>query len=90
VPAEYAPRQRLQGLMHSTLATLDGCSAELPAFIVAPDPHLEDKAYRKQDERDWWPENHRVLSKIKGDISGGLHERFYHDFERRWKGRETG
>lgn len=72
-------REKLEGLTHSILALLDGCDIELPAFIVAPNPHPDDKEYCIQEELDYFPrgcEDH--------DIGGGLHEviRKYYESKR--------
>lgn len=67
-------RERLEGLAHSILATLDGASAELPSFIIAPSPHESDKAYHKKEGENWYPEN---KASVNGDIGGALHELLY-------------
>lgn len=68
-------KARLQGLAGSILTTLDGCSVDLPAFIVAPFPHESDKEFRKENGENWYPENHQ--SKINADIAGCLHAHFF-------------
>lgn len=68
---------RMNGLAFSMLAALDGTSADLPAFIVAPYPHQSDKAFRKKNKEDWYPENNAVWKKIQSDVGGCLHERWY-------------
>ena len=67
-------REKLEGLAFSILSTLDGSDITLPAFIVAPDPHPDDREYRQQHGDDWFPENH--TADIKCDLSGSLHELF--------------
>ena len=67
-------REVVAGAMFSVLATLDGGSAELPAFIVAPCPHPEDKEYYQQNGENWFPENHTV--DVQCDL-GPLHETFH-------------
>lgn len=67
-------RRRMEGLAFSILTALDGGAADLPAFIVAPNPHPEDKAFLQEEGCDWYPENHEVETQIKANISGGLHE----------------
>lgn len=37
-------REKMEGLVHSIFATLDGCS-ELPSFSIIPHPHPSDKEY---------------------------------------------
>lgn len=68
LPAKSS-KDRLIGLMHSTLATLDGCSIDLPMFLIVPTPHEEDKNYHISNGKNYFP---RDLSE-SGDI-GGLHE----------------
>jgi len=65
-------RERMRGLAFSILSTLDGSAMDLPAFIVAPSPHPDDKAFHQEIGENWWPENHNAG--VKASISGGLHE----------------
>jgi hypothetical protein len=69
-------REKMEGVVHSILATLDGCSMGLPGFIVAPCPHESDRQFHI-DEGDeyYFPENHE--SNVQCDIAGGLHELIY-------------
>ncbi len=67
-------RRKLAGLAHSILATLDGSTPGLPAFIVAPIPHKDDKQYDKDEGSNWFPEND--VSKVNCDI-GPLHDYLY-------------
>jgi hypothetical protein len=62
-------RDRLSGLMHSTLTTLDGCSMGLPGFEVRPHPHESDKDYHQERGENWFPDD--------VDIGGSLHELMY-------------
>ena len=66
VPKEYGPRQRCEGVAHSLLSNLDGCGATMPAFLVTPMPHHDDKAYDRERGKNWWPTD-------KPDL-GMLHE----------------
>ena len=66
---------RVSGVVHSLLTTLDGCSLELPGFIVAPCPHQSDKQFYLDKGENWYPENHD--SKVSADIGGYLHELLY-------------
>jgi hypothetical protein len=75
-------REKMEGLVHSILAELDGCSATLPAFIVAPDPHIDDEEYRRENEQDWFPYNGEFAEQIKANISGGMHEMWHKVRER--------
>ncbi|MFA4960708.1 MAG: hypothetical protein WC548_03520 [Candidatus Pacearchaeota archaeon] len=68
-------RGKLEGLACSILAGIDGESIALPKFILAPNPHIEDKDHCKQQGENYYPENH--VSGIKCDISGILHEALY-------------
>lgn len=72
---ERSTKEKLSGLAFSILSTLDGCSAELPSFIVAPLPHEDDKQYHINNGDDYYPENHN--SNVNCDIAGELHELFY-------------
>lgn len=67
-------KEKLDGLAFSFLTMLDGCTMDLPGFIVAPDPHPSDKDYHKDNNERYYPDNHGVI--VKGDISGCLHELF--------------
>ena len=69
VPWDYSPRQRLEGLAHSILSCLDGCSIGLPGFMVVPDPHTDDKQYLSSIGKKYYPEA-KLLSGV--DISGSL------------------
>ncbi len=69
--------EKLQGLMHSILSTLDGCATALPGFILAPAPHPDDKEYCEQSGEDWYPQNNE--NQVKCDIAGCLHELFYNE-----------
>jgi len=64
---------RLGGVAFSMLAAFDGCS-ELPAFILAPRPHPEDKEYNIGEGDNYYPENNK---EVNCDISGELHENFF-------------
>ena len=68
-------REKLEGLAFSILSMIDGSTYELPAFVLAPMPHPEDKAYHQQRNENWFPQNHEA--DINCDIAGGLHELFH-------------
>ena len=70
--APKTQKDRLAGLAFSILVTLDGEAADLPGFIVAPNPHPDDKEYHISEGSNYYPENHKL--KVKGDIAGCLHE----------------
>ena len=68
-------RDRLSGLAHSILSTIDGVSMSLPAFLLIPAPHHDDSEYHKERGENWWPKGNRAP-----DIGGSLHEILYkHD-----------
>lgn len=67
--------ERLSGLAFSILAAIDGSACGLPAFILAPAPHPDDREFHKAEGENWYPENHE--SSVKADIGGSLHEEFY-------------
>lgn len=71
---------KLSGLAHSIMAMLDG-STNLPAFIVAPLPHKEDKAYHKANGENYFPYNrrdrHDSAADVKCDIGGHLAYQLY-------------
>ena len=66
--------EKLEGMAFSVLSMLDGCSMDVPGFIVAPCPHPDDKEYCKEEGENWFPQNHE--SEVNCDISGDLHEHF--------------
>jgi hypothetical protein len=47
-------REKLEGLLHSFLATLDGDSGDLPAYTIIPDPHPSDKNYHIDQEENYY------------------------------------
>ena len=76
VVATYPCRRKLEGLAFSILAMLDGSNLDLPKFIVAPDPHPEDKSYlRDVEQENWYPENYDAG--VECDLGGYLHELFH-------------
>lgn len=77
-------RKKLEGLAFSLLVALDGMSGWLRTkFIVAPDPHPEDKEYRRRRGQRWFPETERPRT----DISGELHDDFAALLKRRRRSR---
>lgn len=68
-------RGKLEGLAHSMLATIDGCSISIPCFILAPYPHEEDEDYRKGKGENYFAYNDS--DKVKCDIGGSLHEQLW-------------
>jgi hypothetical protein len=47
---------RMEGLVHSILVTLDGCSMATPSFDLVPSPHPSDAADHREHGENWWPE----------------------------------
>jgi len=75
------PRERLAGLASNILSALDGGPGDLPPFIVAPDPHPDDKPFRRELKQDWFPENLDV--EVNAQLKP-LHE-FWHAVGRKRK-----
>lgn len=67
--------EQLDGLAFSILTMLDGCSMDLPGFIVAPYPHESDKEYAIDCGKKYYPQNLDIP--VKGDIAGSLHDHFH-------------
>lgn len=67
--------ERLSGLAFSILSAIDGYSGALPAFILAPSPHKDDKKFSIDCAENYYPQNHK--SNIKCDIAGSLHGSFF-------------
>jgi hypothetical protein len=61
---------RLEGLTHSIFAMLDGCTIDIPGFIVAPLPSKDDRAFHEENGENWWPCND--ADSIAADIGGSL------------------
>jgi len=75
--ANQSLRQRCEGVAFSILVTLDGEDAELPGFVVAPNPHPDDKIYCREHDLDWYPRTADGLKEHmvgRLDIAGSLHE----------------
>ena len=68
-------KEKLDGLAFSILAMLDGSSADICGFVVAPCPHEDDKQYNIDNGNDYYPENDSAM--INCDIAGSLHDEFY-------------
>lgn len=69
--------EKLNGLVFSMLAAIDGEDDLLPSFILAPRPHSENKEYQIKNGENYYPENHLLDDEIKCDIAGDLHELFF-------------
>lgn len=70
-PNGGSSRSRLEGLAHSILVALDGCSAALPGFVVTPAPHSSDREYCIANGENFYPE----APIASCDIAGELHAR---------------
>ena len=53
VPKEYTSRQRMEGLVHSILVTLDGGSGMMPAYDISCAPHPDDIEYHNKNGENW-------------------------------------
>lgn len=74
---ETSSREKLEGLAFSIFSALDGSTITIPKFIVAPDPHPEDKPWHEgRGERWMTPQDPEVIKKIQGDLGGSLHDHF--------------
>ena len=78
---------KMEGLAHSFLSLIDGSNGSMPAFILAPLPHKEDKAYHKAEGSNFFPYNERSkktgnAKKVKSDIGGRLANEFFRVKER--------
>lgn len=72
--SNHTQTERLSGLAFSILSAIDGCSASLPGFVLAPLPHEDDKQYNINNGENYYPQNHQV--DINCDIAGDLHSHF--------------
>jgi hypothetical protein len=63
--------ERLSGLVHSILATIDGSAAALPAFRLVLSPHPNDKWYFIERGDNWYEPEMDVTS------NDHLHELLY-------------
>ena len=62
-------KDKLEGLAFSILSTIDGDSAELPAYALIPLGNPDDIEYCKSMGQDYYPEETE-------DIAGALHDNF--------------
>jgi hypothetical protein len=63
--------EKVEGVAFSILSVIDGCSMNLPGFVLAPQPHKDDKQFHIGNDEDYYPRT----KKVKTDIAGTLHER---------------
>lgn len=66
-------REALKGFAFSMMVTMDGYSG-LPKFILAPDPHEDDKEFHIKNGERYFPENDSEC--VVSDISGNLQDVF--------------
>lgn len=66
-PRLKTTKDKLELLAFSILVAIDGDSMSLPSFVLAP-ATINESGY---------PDNTEIFDKVKCDISGNLHERFY-------------
>jgi len=67
-------RDKLEGLLHSILTTLDGGAMALPGYHLLPCTDEGDKPYAIENGYDYYP---HVKDLPSYDIGGGLHEEMY-------------
>lgn len=67
-------QEKMSGAAFSILSMIDGCNVSLPKFILAPDPHPNDKDYYAESGRKHFAEN--FSANVSCDIAGSLHELF--------------
>lgn len=60
-------REKIDLAIFSVLSAIDGSAFALPAFNLYPAPHPDDRAYRRRQGTNWWPEKDSV------EIAGELH-----------------
>lgn len=70
---EKTCREKMEGVVFSILATLDGASADMPGFVLAPHPHPDDAEYNRVSGENWYP----PAPTVDGDIAGTLHEEVF-------------
>jgi hypothetical protein len=73
---------KMEGLAHSILSMIDGSNIGLPAWILAPLPHADDKAYNQANGEKYFPINKRSKKTgnpvgVKSDIGGNLAYQLY-------------
>ena len=61
----YDNKDRMNGLIHSILAVIDGESAYMPQFGLFTNPHPDDANFNRKRGKDWYP--------MDCNISGNLH-----------------
>jgi hypothetical protein len=47
--------EKIDGVIGSFLAMIDGESGLMPSFVLAPNPHPDDADFSKKNGEKWWP-----------------------------------
>lgn len=79
---DVSSREKLESCVFHILSFIDGVSGVVvdwkirnhPWFILAPNPHPDDKEYNQSQNESRYPENHDI--DIKAQISWDLHDEF--------------
>lgn len=71
-------RRRLEGLAHSILVLFDGEHADIPGFLVIPNPDITDRDFNIREGKDYYPfiMGDESVDQLC-DIAGYLHSDFY-------------
>jgi len=72
---KVSEQEKMEGVVFSILVMIDGDSATLPPFILAPCPHQGDRNFLEEEGMNWYPQNDN--EQINGDIGGELHDMFH-------------
>lgn len=67
-------REKMEGLLFSVLAAIDGSAMDLPGFMLVPFPDVADKDYCIKEGQNWFP--YTDQKKVKCDIAGSLHDQY--------------
>jgi hypothetical protein len=71
---EPSARGKLEGLVHSLFALIDGRVGYFPGFRLAPQPHPDDRQFNKEQGQDWWPSASKATD-IGGELAGTFLQR---------------
>lgn len=90
----HTSQAKLEGLAHSIMALIDGNVGFMPAFILAPLPHKEDKSYYESQGQNFFPCNPRskktgASTRVKCDIGGHLAYKLFRIKEQLDKAKEN-
>jgi hypothetical protein len=69
--------ERIAGAAFSILVAIDGEAGALPAFLLVPFPHKDDRKFCRERGDNWWPEappEAEAADIIAGDL---LHDGFF-------------